>query len=176
MTILKEEINQAILAIVDISKWKLIVLAILSAAGLGLLKDVEEFEYGYLLLFLAPYVCCYVDLIAHERIANIYLIAKFLRGYAVSENEALMVRDYERYVWHERKSAVWVSHEANARFLSSLVCGAGIPLIAFLVDSYRKVILEMKWILIVPALGVLATVFLYSRLRRQLEGLNSQEK
>ena len=72
---LREEIIEAEKIRADLIKWKLILVAGLGAAGLGL--NGNSCDDMTLLLCLIPFVCVYVDLVARHFNLRIHVIAEF---------------------------------------------------------------------------------------------------
>jgi len=97
LNLLKQEINQTLESEHDFAKWKLIVVAALGAAALGLGK--EEKPQLWLLLFI-PFVCAYIDLHLSQYQARILVLAQFIRGYRPSAGEKAIdtiLQNYEKY-------------------------------------------------------------------------------
>ena len=174
MTILKQEINATLAANLELVKWKLAVLSILTGIGLGVLHEFNPLDQGYLLLFLAPYVCVYIDLLVAEREARIHHIAKYLREYTGDDVETRELRDYELAIQARRNTKTsWFRHEHNARLLSSLVAGIGIPLLTLFVNNYRLAIQAAPWLVLIPAVGVALILRVYFVLQDQLLRLDA---
>ena len=172
MTLLKEEINEAQNTIVSLSKWRLLIIGILTAAGLGWSDPLKLFPHGYLALFIVPYVCVYVDFLIYERITVIYEIAKYLRQYDGNDEEMLILRAYERYVNVRRKQGLSTGFTRWANVAMSLSIGAIVPLLAFAIPDYTSYIAAHLWTLLIPAVGLLIAlrIFVYHRKRyRQME-------
>lgn len=171
MTILKEEINDSMTAILSLAKWKLVVVGALAAVGLGVHKDMGTFEHGYLLLFLSPLVCAYIDFLAYERVAGIHFIAKYLREYSGTDEEMLELKGYEQFIHSCRSDRLYRSYEGTARFVSSVVVSIAVPAFAFAIDNYRSVILERIWLMVLPLAGIVFCIVAYSYHQRQLKKL-----
>lgn len=173
MTILKEEINDAITATLSLAKWKLVVVGAFAAVGLGIHKEISTFEHGYLLLFLSPLVCAYADFLAYERVAGIHFIAKYLREYAGTDAEMLEIKGYEQFIHRCRTGRLYRSYEGMARFVSSLVLSVAVPACAFAVDKYRSIILGRTWLMVLPLAGIAFCIVAYSYHQRQLKKLEN---
>jgi uncharacterized membrane protein len=81
-------------------KWKLVLVAALSAVGLGLNTGGRSHP---VVLVAVPLVCIYVDLLCRHLNLRIQLIAEFIRTCPEREgndedNAAFLLRQYERYV------------------------------------------------------------------------------
>jgi hypothetical protein len=76
LTLLKEEINKSTEAQHDLAKWKLAVTAALGAAAFGLPPLDKP---NYLLLFIVPFVCAYIDLYIYQYQLRTLVIARFIR-------------------------------------------------------------------------------------------------
>ena len=163
MTILKEEINTCLAAMLDLSKWKLAVMSVLAAAGLGILKDVQYFSYGYLLLFMAPFLCAFIDLLIYEREARIHQIAKYLRHYSGDDTDCTQLQKYESYINQRRIEAkrTWVPYEHVAQIASSVLASVFIPLLAYFVEPYRKALEHQPWLVSIPIFGITLVISFY---------------
>src|SRR5215467_132017 len=73
--LLKQEINETMKSEHDLAKWKLIVVAGLGGAALGLGKDQPH----YWLMLCIPFVCAYIDLHSYQYQARIMVLARFIR-------------------------------------------------------------------------------------------------
>lgn len=92
MSTLRQEIVESQTARSEYLKLKVIVVAALGAAGLGL-TDTQTTKGAYLVLALIPLVCFYVDLLCRHIQLRIIVIGTFLRLTATGEEAA-----YERFV------------------------------------------------------------------------------
>lgn len=100
----------------DFLKWKLLLVAALGAAGLGL---GEKSKPVYLLVALIPLVCLYVDLLCMNLKVRVLVIGTF---YANSREDA-----YERYTQKNRKvfeTEDWALHYSTY-VLCLVVIGVG---------------------------------------------------
>jgi len=92
--LLKEEIGQTTKSEHDFAKWKLIVVASLGGAALGLGKEDPHY---WLLLFI-PFICAYIDLHSYQYQNRIMVIARFLRSYrsaGASQGDEAALQEYE---------------------------------------------------------------------------------
>lgn len=114
---LPEEIIEAHKARSDYLKWKLILVAALGTAGLGLHDKLEEV---YLFLALIPLVCIYVDLLCVTLKVRVIVIGTFFA------NEC---RDtYERFTQRNRqvfKTEDWAQHYSTY-VVCMIVAGIGL--------------------------------------------------
>jgi hypothetical protein len=173
MILLKQEINDASSALLSLSKWKLAALAVLAATGLGIHENLGCFEHGYLLLFLTPLVCAYIDALSYHGVARIHLIAKYLREYSGTDQDMIELRDYEQYIRECRRRGLYANYEGTARFVVSLVASIAVPGLAVVVDKYQVLVLERLWVLVVPLLGIALGLggYIYHRAQfRKIEG------
>jgi hypothetical protein len=120
---LREEIIEAQKIRADLIKWKLVLVAGLGAAGLGLKGNYDD--RMLLILSLIPFVCVYVDLLARHLNLRMHVIAEFIRQY---DND-VMHSKYEEFAKSKEGIGVY-SLETGALkystlFLSSLVMVAG---------------------------------------------------
>lgn len=161
MTILKEEINQWIVSIIGLAKWKLVIVAVLAAIGLGLQQDIEHFDHGYLLLFVVPLLCAYVDMLAYERSTAIHVIAKHIREYTGDDKEMFDLKNYENFIEKCRQGRLYLQYERFAQFAASVVLGISLPALAWAREDYATHIAANRWVIVFPALGLFAVVGLY---------------
>lgn len=90
---LRDEIIESEKARTDLMKWKLILVAAIGAAGLGLGSNASPNGNPVVLLALIPFVCLYVDAICSHNEIRIMTIAQFLR----TRDENSVERKYEEY-------------------------------------------------------------------------------
>jgi TctA family transporter len=127
MSTLRQEIIESEKARSDLLKWKLIGLAALGSAGLGLNQGTNGLR-AYFLLPLIPLLCFYVDLLCRHLTLRILVIAAFLRRYATDDQKA-----YEDFVKAEARSATSnffafedTALEWSTIVLSALLVGVGV--------------------------------------------------
>jgi len=94
---LRTEIVEAQKARAELFKWKIILVAALGGAALGIAGESHgSREY---LLALAPLVCVYVDTLCAHLDLRILIIGAFLRKNSFPRgSEGYMVRKYEQFV------------------------------------------------------------------------------
>ena len=101
-TQLPDEIREAHQTGADYLKWKLIIVAALGAAALGL---TDKGQPMFILLALIPFVCIYVDLLCADLAYRVIIIGTF---YAEMRHDL-----YERYTQRNRnlyQSGDWAVH------------------------------------------------------------------
>jgi hypothetical protein len=176
MTILKEEINQGVASILGLSKWKLVIIAVLAAVGLGLQNNITHFDHGYLLLFVVPLLCAYVDMLVYERSTAICVIAKHIREYTGDDKEMLDLKDYENFVERCRQGRLYLQYERFAQFAASVVLGIALPALALWArDDYATHIAAHRWVIVLPVLGLFAVVGLYLNNSHEIRKLKGRE-
>lgn len=116
LKLLKEEINQTTQSEHDFAKWKLIVVAGIGAAALGLGKDTLNNNYYWLVIFI-PFVCAYIDLHSYQYQTKIMVLARFIREQG-EEDPILCV--YEKVCEKFRKDNVFYLGQA-ANLLASIL-------------------------------------------------------
>jgi len=107
---LKEEINETTQSEHDFDKWKLIVVAAIGAAALGMGKDASENHYW--LMLCIPFVCAYIDLHSYQLQTKIMIIARFIREHG---EEDATLQNYEKicYQLHETGNSFYLGQYAN---------------------------------------------------------------
>jgi len=125
--LLKQEIMQAIEAEHDFAKWKLIVVAALGAAALGLGKDgkSQSPHYEHWLLPIIPFACAYIDLQTYQCLNRIMVIARFIRTYRKDDptmgNGDRAMQRYEDFCAQARGTQAFFSLGSRANFAASLI-------------------------------------------------------
>jgi hypothetical protein len=123
--LLRNEVLEAEKARSDLLKWKLVLVAGLGAAGLGLNTGGQA---HHLILVGVPLVCVYVDLLCHHLNLRIQLIASFIRGCSeetISET-GLTLKRYELFVLAEGDKVF--SLEPGALRYSSFLLAAAVAI------------------------------------------------
>jgi hypothetical protein len=110
-TKLPDEILQAQQSRSDLLKWKLVITALLGAAGFGL---SEKATPAPLLLALIPFACLYVDLLCHNLSIRQIMIGRF---YAKMRNDP-----YEQFVADSRHNDVFSMEDWALTSSTVLVC------------------------------------------------------
>jgi hypothetical protein len=127
LNLLKQEINQTIESEHDFAKWKLIVVAALGGAALGLNKT--DLAQPWLILFI-PFACAYIDLHLSQYQARMLVLAHFIRCYrfgsAAQDKDETLPR-YEDYCNRLRKSK---RHIFDLGQLASLIASLGLSISA----------------------------------------------
>jgi hypothetical protein len=95
----------------DLLKWKLILVAVLSAVSMDIgafaTKTSQSVSYARFAVCLIPLVCVYVDLLCKHLQIRILVISKFFQDFESnssdnSVSELFTFKDYERYCEHVR--------------------------------------------------------------------------
>ena len=129
---LREEIIEAEKIRADLIKWKLILVAGLGAAGLGL--NGNSRNDMTLLLCLIPFVCVYVDLVARHLNLRIHVIAEFMRG-----QKEEWTADYEKYAESMEKNRVFAL-ETGVLWYSTVFLSVIVIIYGFVMHSKQPVI------------------------------------
>ena len=79
MDSLRQEIQQSQQRRADLIKWKLVLVSVLGATGLGLTNS-PNVPYAELVLCGIPFVCTYVDLLCQHHALNLVVIGEFIRS------------------------------------------------------------------------------------------------
>ncbi|MCS6289101.1 MAG: hypothetical protein H8K10_09020 [Nitrospira sp.] len=95
---LRDEIIESEKARTDMMKWKLILVAAIGAASLGIGSSASPAGHPWVLLALVPFVCLYVDALCFHTEIRIMSVAQFLRTRAADSVE----RQYEEYCTQNR--------------------------------------------------------------------------
>jgi len=166
---LKDEINKTLETLHDITKWKLIIVSILSATALGLTEGTGG-KLRYDLLLLVPFVCSYSDLAFYQNLIRIYVIARFLREHTADET----IRQYEQFSERVRETTGAFNLDQYAQLGSSLLFSIAIPMIAVVNlfdpnDSlYLRIGRSLVW-----GVGCLLIIVLYVNFRRKDMAIDS---
>ncbi len=165
---LRDEIIESQKIRADLIKWKLILTAVLGAAGLGLEKG--NMEDTALLLCLIPFVCIYVDLAARHQNLRIFVIAKFIREEKkhTSKDDSWMVR-YEELV-HNLNKRVF-GFESYILQYSTVVLSIIIILIGFSMSCLKDNALERYAFCTSGIIGIIAAFLIdiyYKKYRKDL--------
>jgi phosphorylase kinase alpha/beta subunit len=169
---LPEEIFGAHEARADFLKWKLVLVAALGAAGLGI---GDKFEQGRLLLALIPLVCIYADLLCTNLKVRVIVIGSFYSSFRGD--------GYERFAQRNRKvfdTEAWALHYSTY-VVCIILTGIGLFSQTFDELSWRMPF-PWKWpwqwpanddlILIVAGLaGLLLSVYTNKRSERLIDAL-----
>ena len=131
LNLLKQEINQTLESEHDFAKWKLIVVAALGGAALGLAKTDQPQVW---LLLLIPFACAYIDLHLSQYQARILVLARFIRRYRPSphtEDADTTLEDYEKYC-HELRATKDHFFDLGlfANRAASLALSIAVPIVA----------------------------------------------
>jgi hypothetical protein len=118
MEIYRQELIETQKARTSLLKWKIAIVSVLAAVGLGIMFPNTTTTQRGVLLCLIPLACLYVDMLHMSLGLRIHGIAAFLREkatYVNPDNEHF--RDYEQFVHDARKAAKkelpWVLRRAG---------------------------------------------------------------
>ena len=139
----------------DFLKWKLIGVAALGAAGLGLNQGGGA-VHVYFLLVLIPPVCFYVDLLCRHISLRILIIAAFLRRYGSDEQ-----RRFQEFVKEKARSEHLLHLEDTALEGSTVVLSFLIMVVGLTPRFLSEVTGEAPtplFRLLAPAVGVLGVL------------------
>ena len=114
---LRDEIIESEKARTDLMKWKLILVAAIGAAGLGIGSNEHPCVHRGILLAFIPFVCLYVDAVCFHNEIRIMAISRFLRF----QNDNLIEKQYENYCVQHRDR---FSLETFALLVTTLVLSA----------------------------------------------------
>ncbi len=134
---------------VDLEKWKIILIAVLGAVGLGVTKE----ESGHpVILALIPLVCAYVDVLVYHNGLRILVISQFLQD----GHPDAFARHYEQFC-QERRSVFPLEEWAlfATTIIVSVVVGAFAlqpSLVGIQLRSLERVVLVVS-----AAVGVVGT-------------------
>ena len=131
---LRAEIVDAEKARVDFQKWKLVLVAGLGAAGLGL--GGANSQPHLQLLCVIPLVCGYVDLLCKHITLRIMVIGTYVRKLNEGSRAPGSVLDYEGFVEKTRKKVQPFELEDWVMDGSTLVLSAAIT--AYGIWAWRK--------------------------------------
>jgi hypothetical protein len=121
--VLREEIMACQQARADLVRWKLILIAGVGSAGVGLLQ--AGMAPAPALLALIPLICVYVDAVCLHNDSRIMMIARFMLESAFVSDAA---RDYELMCQRDRHRfySEWAVLFVSSAGLSALVLATGV--------------------------------------------------
>ncbi len=102
MDSLRQEMIEAQKRRADIIKWKLVLVSVLAATGLGLTNS-PSVPYIELVLCCIPFVCAYVDILCHHQGLIIIVIAEFIRSRAKTKADNSDIAEYEEFALRVRQ-------------------------------------------------------------------------
>lgn len=176
--ILKTEINESNAVIGQLAQWRLVLVSALTAVGLGI--SPSSFEHGYLLLFMVPMVCLYVDLLIYARANGVHEIAKFIRSAplpATTTNDAVLVQAYERYINRRRHCGLTRDYQRLGDFLLSIMLSVVVPLLTLGVQKFRTELFSgwaCCWFLL-PLLGAIAVCLAFRGHLKKIKELGNDD-
>jgi hypothetical protein len=139
----------------DFLKWKLIGVAALGSAGLGL-NQASGVVHAYFLLLLIPPVCFYVDLLCRHISVRVLIIAAFMRQQGTYDE-----RRYENFIKEKARSEGFLRWEDTALEWSTFFLSVSIVIIGFFPKILSEVTSQPPQPFWIPALfagfgGILA--------------------
>jgi hypothetical protein len=174
---LRQEIIETQKARMDLHKWKIILVAAIGGAGLGL-GSTGGANPNYYLFCLIPLVCVYVDILCSHMNLRIMVIGRFLQMTSQNPTEV----QYERFV--EKARAMPVSQasassgggidafafENFAQHFSSAMLS--ISVIAWGIWGRFRGISQDQWpFYVAGSFGLAASIWSYLAYRRRLRSL-----
>lgn len=155
METLRNEIVESQKARSDLLKWKLVLVAFLGGAGLGL--QGKELKNAHLLLCLIPFVCIYIDLLCRHINLRIKVIGEFLKRAKPVDSSGEFIKQYEQFC-----SSIpdVFSLESWALHFSSIALSAFVFFLGISIES-KKVYLSIWCIflfIVSSALGILLAI------------------
>ena len=165
---LREEIITVSKTIYDITKWKLIIVSILSATALGLTEGTGG-KLRYDIFLLVPFVCAYSDLAFYQHLIRIHVIARFLREDSTETEPHDFIRRYEKFCESVRRKTGLFDLDRYAQFGSSVLFSLAAPIIAVstMLDPndawYFRLGRCAVWVI-----GIVLIVVLYANFRQKL--------
>ena len=113
METLREELRDSQQVRTELIKWKLLLVSVLAATGLGL-TDSPAVPYIQLVLCCIPFVCAYVDLLLYHETIKVHVISEFMRSKASSfaDETNKSLSEYEQFSWKLRE----LSDERGRKF------------------------------------------------------------
>ena len=164
---LRAEILQIQTQLVDLAKWKLLAIGVMTVTGLGWATDhTPSPESGTLLLFIGGFVAAYFDVFIYRRFLVVLNLAAFIRGNPGMDEDSQRAQAWERFVIRARDAGHMGISEQWAHLASSVVVAIGSPLLAW--DRYR---FGLDWRLVAPATGLAAVLVVFGIYRRARSNL-----
>lgn len=198
---LRDEIIESQKAQASFTRWKILLVTIFGAAGLGVLPYGRFSEGSLALLALLPLVCLYVDALCYHSGIRVMVIARYLRGSDSSEDQQpatdgsdynttdlVAARDYENYVvstrdrfnmegfallWVSRFVSVAVAIVAGVAWILPLRSLNPLHLPADVAVVFR--ILNTCWLASTALVGFVWSDILYVRHRTRSDYLDGRE-
>jgi hypothetical protein len=169
MSNLRQQIIESQKARSDFLKWKLILVAALGSAGLGLSGE-NCFKNTYLILCLIPLVCIYVDALCVHLYLRIKIIGVFFRYQNGNEDD----KKYEGLL--EKLSEI--KRHANFEIISLITSTIFLALIIII---YTKFYLQImgnegteKWIIYgTCVISIIGEIYIFHYQKKEKEHINS---
>ena len=177
---LRDEIIESQKARTELMKWKLILVAALGGASLGIrLKSTMDRNPPYGLLGLVPLVCLYVDAVCIHVELRIMAIGRFIRTGGLGSVAADSIeRRYEEYCAKNRPtfSLEGVALALTTLTVSSPVLAIGIFLPDIVPKTRPRVAACVERNQRVGALGILMTLLFYNHFNRRSNELDRDDR
>jgi hypothetical protein len=157
---LRQEIMECQKARTEFIRWKMLIVAVLGSASLGIVKDAPPAPY---LLAFVPFVCIYVDSVCLHNDSRIMMIASFLRTSREVSQES---HDYEKFC-NQRRDMFY--NEGLAIFGSTLFLCASVIFLGEWRHAHDAMAMRIVWLLRVSgSIGAVVTVWLV-HVNRQIQ-------
>lgn len=164
---LRDEIVESEKARADLLKWKLVLIAAIAAAGLGIGQD----SANVVILAFLPFVCLYVDALCFHDEIRIIAIARFLR----TESDIDLWRKYEEYCKNNRQH---FNLETFALVITTVALSALVSVLGFSEKLQRDLELDVSPVAgsVLTYAGLIGAVagvlffFVFDRERKGIDG------
>ena len=157
MDTLRQELLQHQAHVVDLAKWKMVLVGAVAATGLGWSGSFAPSpESGVLILFCGGYLAAYADVLIYARLLAIAVLGRFMLEHEDPANR--LMQQWQLFGSSVRQISARGISERWAHLASSLVVSIGLPLLAL--DRYKPA-LDAR--LLIPACGLSAVVFVFLR-------------
>lgn len=163
----------------ELLKWKVIIVAILMAAGFGVgelgLSNPETKPYILLILCIVPIVCVYTDLLCKHLQIRILVISKFFQDYQIQDSDNSIKDELEIFKSYEafcqKKRSVFCFEDWAQTGSTYILCGliCIISIVALLI----KYNLNLLFLIFFCVLGMIATACIERKYAKMTQKLNS---
>jgi len=171
----KKEIIEAENARVNLFKWKLFLVAIISGIALGLTKhELNQItEVAKYAIFLIPLVCVYVDVLTRHLQIRILVISEFFQRYRMIDSfqDGIVFRDYEKFCTQARKV---FNFEDWAQMYSTYVIFILVIIFTLInndYDSFFEVNKYPLWLIVITLICSVLEGFMWIKTKRKKEFL-----
>ncbi len=164
-TSLRTEIIESQKTLADYLKWKLLAVAAIAVVAFGLDGRPQATPY---LICVIPFVCFYIDLVCSNRLAQTYVVAKYLRRrgdpYETSVKE---IRD------EDLKGGF--SYERWALFFTSWALAIAVPLYSVVLSLTSHPSWAGAFVVVSGGVGLALGVFVQDRLHTTRQRLKDDD-